>query len=90
MFVLMNDGANSEPQRALSMPFSSISSNSERQQQHETAAEDMAERTQRLRSQRQRQRAATFAAFMCFGLASWIMTNGTGLLALSLCEEVCL
>lgn len=83
MFMLMNDAANSKPQRALSVPLSS-SSNSERQQQpqHETTAEDMAEHTQRLRNQHQRQRAATFAAFMCFGLASWIMTNGTDLIGL--------
>lgn len=28
------------------------------------------------KTQQQRQRSAVFFAFMCFGLASWIMTNG--------------
>lgn len=74
MFVLMKD-ANSEPQRALSVQLSST--NAEPQQLHHEPAESMAERTRRLRTQHQRQRAATFAAFMCFGLSSWIMTNGT-------------
>lgn len=76
MFVLMKDSKNSEPPRALSVQLSGSSPRSHRQQQqqqqHETS-EDMAEHTRRL----QRQRAGTFAAFMCFGLASWIMTNGT-------------
>lgn len=82
MFERMKD-SNSTPNAAVEPPHSTPASLPyDLQQQHSDSAtkeraSDMLDLVKAAPSRHQKQqRVATFFAFICFGLASWIMTNG--------------